>query len=98
MIPWIVVLAASGGTFALRASMLTVLTGRRMPPRMERLVGHVAPAAMGALLVSLLWPRHGGDARLSVAVLAALFVARRTRNANHALLVGFPLLWLLSAL
>jgi branched-subunit amino acid transport protein len=90
---------AAAGSYALRVAMLVLLAGRTLPRTMATSVGLVGPAAAAALTVGALMGR-GGLAGLPtiVACLAAFAVVRRTRQMTHALVVGFPLIWVLAAL
>ena len=101
MTSWIAILGAGGGTYLLRISMLSLLTGRTIPPRVDRLLAAVAPAAVGAIAAGLVFLDHGDraislDARLFAAA-AAFVIVRRTGRISDALVVGFPVLWIATA-
>jgi branched chain amino acid efflux pump len=49
---WSAVLAVGAGTFALKAVGPVGVAGRRLPVRVEQLLGMVAPAILAALVVS----------------------------------------------
>jgi len=49
---WSAVLAVGAGTFALKAVGPVGVAGRRLPARVEQLLGMVAPAILAALVVS----------------------------------------------
>jgi branched-subunit amino acid transport protein len=90
-----IVLAVAVGTFAIRSSMLA-LSNRQLPPWIVGRLVLVAPAALGALAVAAIG--HDLDVGLVAASAVAFVVVRRTGNVNHALVVGFPLLWVLTAI
>lgn len=89
---WTAVLLAAVGTFAMRASFLAAANRlTALPPRAERLLRQIPPAALAALVVPAFV--RPGDAidllqpQLPAGVLAGL-VAWRTRNAALTLVVG----------
>ena len=94
-----IIIVAAVGTFALRASMLVVLAGRRIPASVQARLVLVGPAAIAALCAASLGP--GPERRVSwvevVAADAAFLTVRRSRNVVHAFVVGLPLIWLASA-
>jgi branched-subunit amino acid transport protein len=97
----IVVFAAIGiGTYLFRASMLLVLGERALPAWFDNALALVGPAAIAALVASAAFTSDGRVEALPlgelVAIAAGFFVVRRTGNVLHALLVGFPTLWLLT--
>ncbi|MHB8470727.1 MAG: AzlD domain-containing protein [Gaiellaceae bacterium] len=77
---WQVVLVVGAGTVALKAVGPVGVAARRLPPRLEELLGMVGPAILAALVVSETFA-HGhalvADARLAGA--AAGLVAVRLR-------------------
>lgn len=92
---WLIVLAVATGTFVIRASLLA-LPNRRLPHWLTVRLSLVAPAALGALTISAI--SHDLDVAVVAASAVGFVVVRRTGNVNHALLVGFPVLWLLAGL
>jgi branched-subunit amino acid transport protein len=92
---WLIVLAIGAGTFLIRASMLAFSTGR-LPQHLTVRLALVAPAALGALTISAI--SHDLDIAVVGACAVGFGIVRRTGNVNHALIVGFPALWLLAAL
>lgn len=92
---WIIVLAVAVGTYAIRSSMLA-MSNRQLPQPVTNRLALVAPAALGALAISAI--SHDVDLAVIAASATGFVVVRRTGNVNHALIVGFPLLWLLTAL
>ena len=94
-----VIVAASVGTFALRASMLVALAGRRLPAFVQARLVLVGPAAITALCAASLGPGPGrGISWAEVLAAAAAFTTvRRSRNVVHAFLVGLPVVWLAHA-
>ena len=99
MTTWIVILAVAVGTYALRASMFIVVGRRTLPSWSDVPMSFVAPAAMAALTMSMLFTSRSGIAAPALAELAAItggfLVVRRTGNICHAFLVGMPIYWVL---
>lgn len=98
MAEWTLLLAAAVGTFALRASAVMLFGRVAMPDRVLRAIGHIGPAAVGALIaVAVAHPAHGARVAPGVFALAvAALVALRTRNIPLTLATGFGVLWLVS--
>jgi branched-subunit amino acid transport protein len=89
---WILMVAIGVGTYLLRVSMLLALAGgRRLGRWADRPLQLVAPAALAALVITLL---VGGaepvDPADAVAVVAGFLAVRRSRNVLHAFSVGVP--------
>lgn len=86
------------GTYAMRAVFLLTTSARPFPPLTLRMLEYVAPAVMGALVVSMLID-GGGNLQLGMPELAGLtiaaLVAARTRNHIFALLAAMGIFWLL---
>jgi branched-subunit amino acid transport protein len=101
MTPWIVILAVGLGTYLLRVSMFVALGSRSLPRWTTAPMALVAPAAIAALVASLLFT--SGDriavapAAELVAVTAGFLAVRRSGNVMHAFLVGLPVMWVLVA-
>lgn len=99
---WIAIVLSGAGTFAMRASFLAA-AGRlaRVPPRVQRLLRQIPPAALAALVVpALVRPEGAVDLlhpRFAAGALAAV-VAWRTRSAALTLVVGMVALIALEAL
>jgi branched-subunit amino acid transport protein len=102
MTNWIVIAAVAVGTYALRVSMFVVVGRRAVPAWLSAAMTLVGPAAIAALVGSMLFTSAGGvgspPAAELIALLAGFGVARRTGNVAHALLVGLPAFWVLDAL
>jgi branched-subunit amino acid transport protein len=98
----VVFLAIGAGSYALRASMFLVLADRSVPPWAERAMGLVGPAAIAALVASAMLTADGAVRAAPVAellaVAAGFYVVRRTGNVLHALALGFPIIWIATAL
>lgn len=99
---WIAIVLAGAGTYAMRASFLAAahrLT--RVPPRLDRVLRQIPPAALAAIVLPALVRPEGHldllQPRLVAGVVAAL-VAWRTRNVALTLVVGMAVLVLLEAL
>ena len=102
MTSWTVILGAAAGSYLLRVSMLSILAGRSVPDWMDRALTVVGPAAMGAIAAGMLFVEGGSasvgvDPRL-IAAAAGFVVVRRTGRMTDSLVVGFPMLWILTAL
>lgn len=89
---WTAIVLAAVGTFAMRASFLAAANRlTTLPPRVERLLRQIPPAALAALVVPAFV--RPGDAidllqpQLPAGILAGL-VAWRTRNVALTLVVG----------
>lgn len=89
---WTAILLAAVGTFAMRASFLAAANRlTSLPPRVERLLRQIPPAALAALVVpAFVRPDDAVDLlqpQLPAGLLAGL-VAWRTRNVALTLVVG----------
>jgi len=86
------------GTYAMRAVFLLTVSTRPFPPRALKMLEYVAPAVMGALVISMLIDGSGaiqmGSPELAGLVTAALLAAR-TRNHILALAAAMSVFWLL---
>ena len=85
------------GTYASRAIFIVALANQRFPPLALRALEYVAPAVMGALIVSMLTTADGdvqiGAAEL-VGLLTAAVVAWKTRNHIYTIILAMSLYWL----
>jgi len=90
------------GSYGLRAALLVLLPGRRLPAGVDRGLLFIGPAAAAAMLSATVATRAGHLALRPVpelvAVAAGFVAARRTGNAAYAFAFGLPVLWLVSAL
>lgn len=98
----LIVFAAIGlGTYLIRSSMFIALGDRTLPVWLDQAMTLVGPAAIAALVASAAFTSGGRVEALPLSELLAIaagFIAvRRTGNVLHALMVGFPTLWLLAA-
>jgi branched-subunit amino acid transport protein len=96
---WVTILTAAAGTFAMRASFLSVAAHLvTLPPWVRRVLRQIPPAALATLVVPAFVRPHGEldvvDARLAAGVVAAA-VAWRTRNSALTIAVGMAVLVLL---
>ena len=93
------IVLAGLGTYGMRALFIVILADRAFPPLAMRALEYVAPAVMGALVVSMLTTANGevslGAAELGGLICAAV-VAARTRNHIVALLAAMAVFWLLA--
>ncbi len=99
---WTAIVLSGIGTFAMRASFLVAADRvARVPPKVQRLLRQIPPAALAALVVpTLVRPEGAVDLlhpRFAAGAVAAL-VAWRTRSAALTLVVGMAALVALEAL
>ncbi len=98
---WIVIAGIAVGTYVLRASMLVALAGRTLPPSLDRPMAMLGPAALAAMIWSMLFTSDGEVAPRDLPTVAAAaigyLVVRRTGSVAHALVVGLPTFWLATA-
>lgn len=90
---------AGVGTYLTRAVFIIALAKARFPPLALRALSHVAPAVLGALVVSLLLDERGmlsAGAPELLGLLTAALIAWRTRNHVYTLIAAMSVLWLLS--
>lgn len=101
MSPAVQVCIAGAGTYLLRLSGIAVLSGgRRLPPRLERGLRHVAPAVLASLIANALLIDDGGLRALGtwhVAALVAGATAAWKKRFDLTLVVGAITLWTLNA-
>lgn len=101
MSAWLVIVGVGVGTYLFRASMFVVLGQRSLPAWTATPMGLVAPAAVAALVASLLFTRQGHIEALPMpelaAVVAGFLAVRRSGNVMHALVAGMPVFWFLGA-
>lgn len=102
MTAWLVILAVGVGTYVLRASMFVFVGRRTLPAWTATPMGFVAPAAVAALVASMVFTANGSIDAPPLPELAAVttgfLAARRTGNVMLAFAFGMPTFWLLSAL
>jgi len=102
VIVWIVIGAVGVGTYVLRVCMFLVVGRRSLPTWTVVPMGFVAPAAVAALVGSMLLTQHGSIDVAAMPELAAVTMGfatvRRTGNVMHAIATGLPTFWLLSAM
>lgn len=88
------------GTYASRAVFILVLAQRQFPPMALRALEYVAPAVMGALVVSMLTSGEGtvliGMPEIAGLVCCAA-VAWKTRNHVYTLFAAMLLYWIVAA-
>ena len=100
MSPLAQVLVVGIGTFAMRASMVTLLAGVRIPERVEHALRLVAPAVLAAIVAQSLFLDGGSTRSLSswhAGGAVAALVAWRTRNVGAALAAGIAVHWAILA-
>ncbi|MEL7046168.1 MAG: AzlD domain-containing protein [Pseudomonadota bacterium] len=93
------ILVTGLGTYLSRAIFIVALAQRRFPPLALRALEYVAPAVMGALIITMLTSPRGevliGAPELFGLVVAAV-VARTTRNHVLTLFAAMGAFWLLA--
>jgi len=98
MMAFLAIVLAGVGTYAMRAVFIVALSKQKFPPMALRALEYVAPAVMGALVMSMLITPEGqvvlGAPELGGLAAAAL-VAAKTRNHIYALVVAMSVFWLL---
>lgn len=102
MTTWLVIAAVALGTYGLRVSMFLIVGRWTLPAWTDRPMALVGPAAVAALVASLVATSGGRVATPSAPVVAALaagFLAtRRSGNVMHAFAAGLPAFWLVGLL
>ncbi|MDH3707790.1 MAG: AzlD domain-containing protein [Acidimicrobiia bacterium] len=102
MSAFLVIAAVGLGTYLLRASMFALVATKPLPRRAEAALGLVGPAAVAALVATLVLARSGsvdpGPAPELAAIAVGFVAVRRTGNVLHAFALGLPVFWVLSAL
>ena len=98
MTAWAVLIAIAIGTIAFRVGIFVLVADRSLPRRMHEALEFIAPAALGALVASMMLT-EGGSMRAAptaelVAVLTAFLVTRHTGHLIHAIVVGLPVFWI----
>lgn len=100
MTAWLVILAVGLGTYAFRAVMFAIIGGRGMPSWANRTLAYVGPAALGALIGTMLLTRGEQPAVPGLAETAAATCAfatvRFTESVARGIAVAFPVLWVLA--
>jgi branched-subunit amino acid transport protein len=96
-------LGAAAATYVLRAVLIVLVPAHRLPAVLRRALGHLAPAALAALVATAVVGHRGlpalavpGPVHLTLVALAvAALVAWRTRNPALPVLaaVAVLLLW-----
>jgi branched-subunit amino acid transport protein len=102
MSTWIVLAAVGAGSYLLRVSMFVVVGARRLPGWLDEALAMVAPAAVAALVGTMLLASRvdvqAGSTPTFVAVAAGFVAAKRSGNVIWAFAVGLPTMWTLTAL
>lgn len=101
MSQFLAILLAGIGTYLSRAIFIIALADRQFPPLALRALEYVAPAVMGALIVSMLTTAEG-EVLIALPEVAGLtcaaFVAWKTRNHIYTLVTGMAVFWSVAAL
>ncbi|MEE9416467.1 MAG: AzlD domain-containing protein [Acidimicrobiales bacterium] len=100
MTVWLAFVLGGIATYLMRASFITFLGERALPPVLERSLRYVAPAAFAAIVLPATVGQKGmarfgaPDARLITLAVAGL-VVWKTRSVPATLIIGMLMLWLL---
>ncbi|EED30921.1 Branched-chain amino acid transport protein (AzlD) [gamma proteobacterium NOR5-3] len=101
MSQFLAIVLAGIGTYLSRAIFIVALADRQFPALALRALEYVAPAVMGALIVSML-TTAGGEVLIGLPELAGLgcaaMVAWKTRNHIYTLLTGMTVFWVVAAI
>ncbi len=99
---WTAIAGVAIGTYLLRVSMFAVVGRWSLPRWTTTPMGFVGPAAVAALVASMLFTEDGRASLAPLpelaAVAAGFLAVRRTGNVMLAFAVGLPAFWLLAAL
>lgn len=89
-------------TFAMRAGMILLLSGRTIPEPITRALRHVGPAVLAALVVTLMTDPEATRRGITIAEVTGLLVAGpvalKTRNLIPTLVAGMAMYWIVGAL
>lgn len=97
MTTFLAILVTGLGTYLSRAVFILSLANRRIPPLVRAALEYVAPAVLGALVVTMLITPAGKVALGYAEVLALVTagaVALRTRNHILTLVAGMAVFWI----
>lgn len=103
MSPWLTVVLAGIGTYAIRASFVVGLKDAQVPPLLARALKYVPPAVLAALAIPPIVAPSGMLGMIPpqpelIAGMVAALVAWRTKNLAATIVVGIPVLIGLEAL
>lgn len=102
MSAWFAIIGVAAGTYLLRVTMFALVGRYSLPVWTATPMGFVAPAAVAALVASMLFTSHGRIEPVAtpelVAVAAGFVAVRRSGNVMHAFAAGMPVFWLAGAL
>ena len=97
MTTFLAILVTGLGTYLSRSIFILSLANRRIPPLVRAALEYVAPAVLGALVVTMLITPEGkvtlGYAEV-MALVTAGAVASRTRNHILTLVAGMAVFWI----
>lgn len=97
MTNFLAILVTGIGTYLSRSIFVLSLANRRIPPMVRAALEYVAPAVLGALIITMLITPEG-DVALGYAEVSALAVAgavaARTRNHILTLVAGMAVFWI----
>lgn len=97
---WVAIVAIGLGTYLMRVSMFLVVGERELPGWVMRCLDLVGPAAVAAIVASMVFLHDGAvsaPVAPTLAVVIGFLVVRRTGNVLHAFAAGLPTFWLLTA-
>jgi branched-subunit amino acid transport protein len=99
---WVLIIVLALGTWAMRSLPIMLHGHVPHPPWLARLLKHVPAAALTAMVVpGALYLKESGVYHFApartIAAIAALVVALRTKNTLATLIVGMVVLWVAQA-
>ncbi len=101
MTAWLVIAAVAAGTYAFRTVTFVLLGSRQLPSWTDRPFAVLAPAAIAALVASMVLTDHGRLDPVGLpeacSLVAVLIVVSRNGSIGRGMVIGFATLWALSA-
>jgi branched-subunit amino acid transport protein len=101
MTAWLAIIIVASGSYLFRLGGLNI-GSRAISGSSDALLGHVTAAALGAIVAgSTLTTADVAAGRLGaehIAIACAILVVRRTGNLLHGVMVGMPIIWLVTVL
>jgi branched-subunit amino acid transport protein len=97
MTTFLAIMFTGVGTYLSRSIFILSLANRRIPPMVRAALEYVAPAVLGALVITMLITPEGkvalGYAEVPALVIAGV-VALRTRNHILTVVAGMAVFWI----
>ena len=101
---WPVALGIGVGTLIIRYSFILIMDKVTLPDLVHRMLGFIPASVLPALIVPAVFLQKTGDTMIwagwerTVAGLAAVAIAWKTRNILATIAAGMAVLWVLKAL